>query len=87
MQVSNNTLRNIWANKTQPVDTLSLPVGWVDGWAGEQDESIHEIIRNSEGNKYSRSPQYASLDKVRISCVKIAYIEKSSNFTSTVPPL
>jgi hypothetical protein len=51
MQVSNNTLRNIWANKTQPVDTLSLPVGWVDGRAGSRTSRSMKLYENSEGKK------------------------------------
>jgi hypothetical protein len=51
MRVSNNTLRNIWANKTQPVDTLSLPVGWVDGRAGNRTSRSMKLYENSEGNK------------------------------------
>jgi hypothetical protein len=79
MQVSNNTLRNIWANKTQPVDTLSLPVGWVDGWAGNrtsQSMKLFEILKEIKIVGLSN----------RIKYVYRTYFAKSSNFTLTVPP-
>ncbi len=70
MQVSNNTLRNIWANKTQPVDTLSLPVGWVDGRAGNRTSRSMKLFEIQKEINIEGLPHMHPCTIVRISsCV------------------